>query len=224
VKLSGQRLELGEVESALLSHADVAAAVVVKKEQSAASNSSGDACLVAYVQPRAAAAAAAELTFVDPSPSDRHAQRLLRASLRESCQQRLPAYMVPRGIVLLEALPLSASLKVDRKALPQPDWSALADEDAHENSPEGLSTSREVQRTNTVGMAIAAADDMPAADSTAGLLRALTSAAASVLSLPRVDPSRSLLDVYGMSSLQLLLTCALQTSMRTPHSISWRSI
>ncbi|NRD67016.1 amino acid adenylation domain-containing protein, partial [Corallococcus exiguus] len=96
VKVRGFRIELGEVESALRQQESVKEAVVVAKGEGAEKR------LVAYVAPKAGATLEAEA---------------LKASLR----QRLPEYMVPGAVVVLEALPLNSNGKVDRKALPEPD-------------------------------------------------------------------------------------------------------
>ncbi len=97
VKIRGYRVELREIEAALALHPRVAEAVVVARE-----DAPGQRTLAAYIVPRDPAA--------PPSASD------LRAFLRE----RLPDYMVPAAFVTLAALPLSASGKVDRRALPAP--------------------------------------------------------------------------------------------------------
>ncbi|NPD29818.1 non-ribosomal peptide synthetase, partial [Corallococcus exiguus] len=96
VKVRGFRIELGEVESALRQQESVKDAVVVAKGEGAEKR------LVAYVAPKANATLEAEA---------------LKASLR----QRLPEYMVPGAVVVLEALPLNSNGKVDRKALPEPE-------------------------------------------------------------------------------------------------------
>lgn len=93
VKVRGQRVELGEVEHALLALEGVQAAVVC------AVPDGDDQALCAYVSP--------------PTAADLVA---LRAALRE----RLPAYLVPTLAVGLPALPLNSSGKVDLAALPMP--------------------------------------------------------------------------------------------------------
>jgi amino acid adenylation domain-containing protein len=98
VSLRGFRIELGEVEATLCLHPSVSEAVVVARE-----DRPGDKRLVAYV-----VAAAAESA---PSTS------VLRAFL----QEKLPDYMIPSAFVFLDALPLTANRKVDRRALPVPD-------------------------------------------------------------------------------------------------------
>ncbi|RKH55730.1 non-ribosomal peptide synthetase, partial [Corallococcus llansteffanensis] len=96
VKVRGFRIELGEVEAALRQQEAVKDAVVVAKGEG------GEKRLVAYVAAKPGATLEAEW---------------LKASLR----QRLPEYMVPGTVVVLEALPLNANGKVDRKALPEPE-------------------------------------------------------------------------------------------------------
>ncbi|MEW2513754.1 amino acid adenylation domain-containing protein [Streptomyces sp. NPDC046870] len=97
VKLRGHRVELGEIENALLSRPDVAAATVVVRE-----DVPGDKRLVAYLVPAAGATPAA-------------------ARLRATLARELPAHMVPARYVLLERLPLTPNGKVDRRALPAPE-------------------------------------------------------------------------------------------------------
>jgi amino acid adenylation domain-containing protein/non-ribosomal peptide synthase protein (TIGR01720 family) len=110
VKVRGFRIELGEVEAQLLAQDDVKEAVVVAGE------GPGGTRLVAYATPQ-------------PGRS------IDAVSLRERLAQVLPDYMVPAVIVALEALPLTANGKVDRKALPEP---GRADEQVHE-PPSGRS-------------------------------------------------------------------------------------
>ncbi|NOK39008.1 amino acid adenylation domain-containing protein, partial [Corallococcus exercitus] len=101
VKLRGFRIELGEVETVLSLHPHVRACVVLLRE-----DSPGHRRLVAY-----AVAADSE------APPDVD-------SLRSWLKEKLPDYMVPASFVLLEALPLSSSGKVDRGALPPPEASS----------------------------------------------------------------------------------------------------
>lgn len=97
VKIRGFRIEPGEIEATLMEHPLVRqAALVVWKDEG-----SGEKRLAAYV-------ACEQGTHVTP--------QMLRAYLAE----RLPEYMLPAAVVILDELPLSANGKVDRKALPQP--------------------------------------------------------------------------------------------------------
>ncbi|HEV7991817.1 MAG TPA: amino acid adenylation domain-containing protein [Gemmatimonadaceae bacterium] len=103
VKIRGYRVELGEIEQALAEHPAVAQAVAIL--QGAESPR-----LVAYVVARAAGS----------DYSLAHSGRLTAESLTDWAASRLPEYMVPTAIVLLERLPLSANGKIDRAALPDP--------------------------------------------------------------------------------------------------------
>ncbi len=94
VKIRGHRVELGEIEAALLEHPAVQSAVVVGRE-----DTPGDKRLVAYI-------------VGDALPS--------ASELRDRLAQTLPAYMLPGAFVTLEALPVTSSGKIDRKALPRP--------------------------------------------------------------------------------------------------------
>jgi amino acid adenylation domain-containing protein/non-ribosomal peptide synthase protein (TIGR01720 family) len=91
VKIRGFRIELGEIEAALMLAGARQAIVIVREE-------AGDRRLVAYV--------------TGDVPVE---------ELRQSLRERLPDYMVPAAFVALDALPLTANGKVDRKALPAPD-------------------------------------------------------------------------------------------------------
>ncbi len=97
VKIRGFRIELGEIEAVLLQHPAIEQAVVVARE-----DTPGNKRLIAYL-----VSAQQETT---PSTE----------SLRGYLKDRLPDYMIPSLFLFLEALPLSANGKVDRKALPEP--------------------------------------------------------------------------------------------------------
>jgi natural product biosynthesis luciferase-like monooxygenase protein/amino acid adenylation domain-containing protein len=100
VKIRGQRVELGEIEQALLRNPIVSQAVVAAREDHV-----GDQRLVAYV----CLAEHSQVHGNSPQVASR-----LRAALRRT----LPDYMVPTSFVQLAQMPLSPNGKVDRRALP----------------------------------------------------------------------------------------------------------
>jgi amino acid adenylation domain-containing protein/non-ribosomal peptide synthase protein (TIGR01720 family) len=96
VKIRGFRIELGEIESVLLQHPAMRSAVVMARE-----DEPGVKRLAAYV------------VTSQPAPEV--------SVLREHLKKKVPDYMVPAAFVFLDSLPLTASGKVDRKALPVPE-------------------------------------------------------------------------------------------------------
>ncbi|HET8773600.1 MAG TPA: amino acid adenylation domain-containing protein, partial [Thermoanaerobaculia bacterium] len=131
VKIRGFRIELGEVEAALAACAGVSETAVVARE-----DVPGDKRLVAYVVARDGAV-------------------LDAAEVRAALSSRLPEYMVPSAVVLLEAMPLTANGKLDRNALPAPEWTASSQRE-HEAPREGVETAlasiwQDVLRVDRVG-------------------------------------------------------------------------
>ncbi|TPW89493.1 condensation domain-containing protein, partial [Mycolicibacterium fortuitum] len=94
VKVRGYRIELGEIQAALADLDGVQQAVVVVRE-----DPPGDKRLVGYITGSA-----------DP------------VHVRAALAERLPAYMVPTAVVVLDALPLTVNGKLDKRALPAPEY------------------------------------------------------------------------------------------------------
>ncbi|MFD7663849.1 amino acid adenylation domain-containing protein [Streptomyces sp. NPDC059788] len=169
VKIRGFRVEPGEVEAALAAHPAVGQAVVVARE-----DHPGERRLVGYVVPAAGRRTGAPRTV-----------------LRDHLAATLPEYLVPAALVPLDRLPLTPHGKVDRKALPAPDFSgAGAGDEAGDGAAAG-----------TVTRSVTPHDHpLTAAEQT---LRGLF---AEVLGLDRVGPGDGFFELGGdsISSMQLV--------------------
>ena len=97
VKIRGFRIELGEIEVTLAQHPSLREGVVMAREDKL-----GDKYLVAYVIP--------------------NSSQPTIPQLRSFLKSKLPDYMVPSTFVFLEAIPLTPNGKIDRRALPKPDF------------------------------------------------------------------------------------------------------
>ena len=108
VKIRGVRIELGEVAAAVFAHPSVLQAAAVVRE-----DRPGDKKLVVYVVPARPAPvgeSGPQVSGFDP------------AAVREFAARSLPEAMVPAAVVAVAELPLSPSGKLDRRALPAPDF------------------------------------------------------------------------------------------------------
>ncbi|MET9554799.1 amino acid adenylation domain-containing protein [Streptomyces sp. NPDC006645] len=112
VKIRGQRIELGEVESALRALPGIADAVAV-----AVTDPAGQQRLVGYLVPEGDAPDTSTVTDTDTATTG----ALDTAAVRAALAERLPEALVPSALVTLDRLPLTAHGKVDRKSLPVPD-------------------------------------------------------------------------------------------------------
>ncbi|MEQ3725036.1 amino acid adenylation domain-containing protein [Alcanivorax sp.] len=127
VKIRGFRIELGEIESQLLAHPQVREAVVL------AQPSPGGDRLVGYVVVRNAVGATA------PSRTECSEAPLLDVTaILSNLATVLPDYMVPSQLMTLEAMPLTPAGKVNRKALPQPQWQTGRDGEAPQTDNEKI--------------------------------------------------------------------------------------
>ena len=113
VKIRGYRIELGEIEMALGLHPSLREAVVIVRE-----DSPGDQRLVAYIVPTQQAPPVGEI--------------------RDYLRQRLPEYMVPNDMVILERMPLTPNGKIDRRQLPRPSQTATLQAAEYVAPSEGL--------------------------------------------------------------------------------------
>ncbi|WP_330249609.1 amino acid adenylation domain-containing protein [Nocardia sp. NBC_00565] len=102
VKVRGFRIELGEIDAALQRHPDVDFALTIGAE-----TATGATALVAYVLGKPG-------TEIHPE------------ALKAAAGETLPAYMVPSVIMVLDSIPLTPLGKVDRRALPTPDFRVRA--------------------------------------------------------------------------------------------------
>lgn len=99
IKIRGMRVELGEIEAAFLSHANVKEVIVIADKDTL-----GLKRLLAYIVP------------LDPTLDS-------CTKLREHAKELLPDYMVPSFIILLDQMPLNANGKIDRSQLVKPEYS-----------------------------------------------------------------------------------------------------
>jgi amino acid adenylation domain-containing protein len=103
VKVRGYRIECGEIEAVLRAHPGVRQVTVITADRA------GEPELVAYVVPRR------NSSLAQPGGD-------VLEELRPHLRAMLPDYMVPSLVVTLPALPLTPNAKVDRAALPAPQW------------------------------------------------------------------------------------------------------
>ena len=105
VKIRGYRIELGEIEKALTALPQVSQAVVIDRERE------GSKYLAAYC-----------IAADTRAPKDNARIAALTDSLRQHLQASLPEYMVPATFTVIEHIPLTINGKLDRRALPAPEF------------------------------------------------------------------------------------------------------
>jgi len=101
IKLRGFRIELGEIETALLKHPAIRNATVLARQ-----DTPGEKRLVGYVE------------FLP-------GQKIGTSDLKSFLTHSLPEFMIPAAFVAMDKMPLNANGKVDRKALPAPEWTSV---------------------------------------------------------------------------------------------------
>jgi non-ribosomal peptide synthetase component F/methionyl-tRNA formyltransferase len=119
VKIRGHRIELGEIEAVLESHPAVRKAVVHPQDDTA-----GGKRLVAYIVPNSA--------------------DVCGETLRPFVSQRLPEFMVPSHFETMSDLPLTPSGKVDRRALPKPNFGLRRETGSQKRTPPQSATERQL--------------------------------------------------------------------------------
>jgi enterobactin synthetase component F len=190
VKIRGQRIETGEVEARLLEDPAVRGAAVIARD-----DGPGGTRLVAYVVAADAAPGGSADDSASPPPAiDAHA---LRRRLAES----LSDAMVPSAFVALDALPLTPSGKLDRRALPAP---ADAARGGRTDGTGGVSSGGPGDR------------DAPPATPTEELVRTLF---AELLALPRVGPDDDFFLLGGHSLLAARAVARLREALGREVSI-----
>jgi amino acid adenylation domain-containing protein len=103
MKIRGLRIEPGEIETQLLQYPGIAEAVVTNRK-----SESGDNYLCAYIVP------------TNTTDDDTLKSSELESELKDYLSSRLPDYMVPPHVLILEKLPRTINGKIDRKVLPDP--------------------------------------------------------------------------------------------------------
>jgi amino acid adenylation domain-containing protein len=102
VKIRGQRVEVGEIESIIALYPGVKQTIVMGRDVS------GDQRLVAYIVPKLVS-------------NQETSQTISIRKLRNHLKEKLPEYMVPATFLILSAFPLTPTGKIDRRALPAPE-------------------------------------------------------------------------------------------------------
>jgi len=108
VKVRGFRIELGEIENRLMKHKEIKEALLLTK-----SSESGDKYLCAYI------------VFNSSNTGGEFTGRV--RELRRFLSRELPDYMIPHHFVPINSIPLTPNGKIDRKALPEPDFTGISD-------------------------------------------------------------------------------------------------
>ncbi|MEV0080744.1 amino acid adenylation domain-containing protein [Nocardia neocaledoniensis] len=189
VKLRGQRIELGDIESALFGCAGVAHAVVLLRE-----DTPGDQRLVAYLVPSSGL-------------------ELDTGAVREQIRTVLPTYMIPSAFVVLDHVPRTATEKIARQDLPAPESvTARAPRDSPGTAAAfRTGTSPAADRTAPVPVAptsatgTGGADPTAAVDSATGPLATILEAMAAVLSVDVIGADDDFFEQGGHSLLAVRL-------------------
>ncbi|NEQ96452.1 MAG: amino acid adenylation domain-containing protein, partial [Cyanothece sp. SIO2G6] len=139
VKIRGFRIELGEVEAVLQQHSAVAQVVVNPWIDEENQHQQLVGYVVAQKVEASQKAGVTEVEEANPS-----AFCLLPSALKKHLQSRIPDYMVPSTIMVLDALPLTPNGKIDRKSLPAPNRSEnLASGETNRESSQPQTTREE---------------------------------------------------------------------------------
>ena len=107
IKIRGFRVELGEIENKFLEHPSISQCVVLCKERSGGLKVTVDKFLVAYY------------TLEN---SDSQQSKVQKFDFSDYISSKLPNYMVPSAYIELDKMPVNTSGKIDKKALPDPEF------------------------------------------------------------------------------------------------------
>ncbi|MCT7950209.1 amino acid adenylation domain-containing protein [Ancylothrix sp. C2] len=125
IKIRGFRIEPAEIETLLNRHPNIQQSAVIARSVT----SSADKYLVAYI-----------VINAQQIESKTHSQELIIEEIRNFLKEKLPDYMIPSFIVILDTLPLTPNGKLDRRALPAPEFSKTPEKESFTSARDEIET------------------------------------------------------------------------------------
>ncbi len=125
IKIRGFRIEPAEIETLLNRHPNIQQSAVIARSVT----SSADKYLVAYI-----------VLNAQQIESKTHSQELIMEEIRNFLKEKLPDYMIPSFIVILDTLPLTPNGKLDRRALPAPELSKTPEKESFTSARDEIET------------------------------------------------------------------------------------